>query len=72
VKEPESPPIEQGEDTGVFDQQQLISLANRLFKEAVEYQRRGDWAEYGNALKELEDVLNKLANITEMGISAKE
>lgn len=44
---------------------QLIKRANALYKEAVEKQQRGDWAGYGNALKELESVLKRLANTVE-------
>lgn len=35
--------------------------AKQLFERAVEAQRRGDWAEYGRQLKELERVLGELA-----------
>ncbi|KUO52203.1 MAG: hypothetical protein APF76_03965 [Desulfitibacter sp. BRH_c19] len=44
---------------------QLISRANQLFNEAIERQKAGDWNGYGNALEELEDVLNRLSNINE-------
>ncbi|WP_028307257.1 UPF0182 family protein [Desulfitibacter alkalitolerans] len=44
---------------------QLITRANRLFNEAMERQKNGDWAGYGNAIKELENVLNILSNINE-------
>jgi len=40
---------------------ELINEANRLFNEAQDRLKNGDWAGYGNSMKELEDVLKKLA-----------
>ncbi len=40
-----------------------VDIANKaadLFKKATEAQKKGDWAGYGNYLKELENELNKL------------
>ena len=44
---------------------QLIRRANQLYNEAIEKQKNGDWTGYGNALKELESILNRLSNISE-------
>lgn len=40
---------------------QLIDRANELFREAQEKQRNGDWAGYGEALSQLESVLEQMA-----------
>lgn len=42
---------------------ELIETANKIYKEAIEKQKMGDWAGYGNALKELETILNKLTEL---------
>lgn len=42
--------------------EQLIDRANELFRQSQESQREGDWAGYGEALAELESVLEQLAN----------
>ncbi|MBI5230689.1 MAG: UPF0182 family protein, partial [Coriobacteriales bacterium] len=38
------------------------ATAQRLFQEAIEAQRRGDWAEYGRKIEELGSVLERLAS----------
>ena len=44
------------------DLEELIDRANELFRQAKERQQAGDWAGYGEALAELESVLEQLAN----------
>jgi uncharacterized membrane protein (UPF0182 family) len=41
---------------------ELIERANQLFRQAKERQQSGDWAGYGEALSELESVLERMAN----------
>ncbi|NLV71427.1 MAG: UPF0182 family protein [Actinobacteria bacterium] len=41
----------------------LIELANQHYEAAIEAQKRGDWAEYGNELEELGKVLQALEAI---------
>ena len=41
---------------------ELINRANQLFRQAKERQKNGDWAGYGEALSELESVLERMAN----------
>ena len=43
----------------------LAQRANRQFEEALERQREGDWAGYGEALKKLQQTLAELAETTE-------
>jgi uncharacterized protein len=38
----------------------LIALANSLYNQAIEAQRRGDWAEYGRVIEQLGIVLSQL------------
>jgi uncharacterized protein len=38
----------------------LIALANSLYNQAIEAQRRGDWAEYGRVIDQLGIVLSQL------------
>ncbi|TDT45992.1 UPF0182 family protein [Fonticella tunisiensis] len=59
VEEPsaQTPPEETQVDGSIRD---LANRASELFTKAQEAQRAGDWAAYGNYLKELEDVLRKL------------
>jgi uncharacterized membrane protein (UPF0182 family) len=45
------------QDAGI---QGLISKANDVFIKAKEAQQKGDWAEYGVQLKELEELLKQL------------
>lgn len=46
--------------TGGSDQAQLIEKANKLFDQAEQAQKSGDWAEYGKHLDELKETLKKL------------
>ncbi len=41
--------------------QQLTREANQHYQRALQLQRQGDWAGYGNEIKKLGEVLNKLA-----------
>lgn len=59
--EPEKPAKEEYNNTNIND---LIEQATRFFNEATEAQKRGDWAEYGESLKGLEDILNQLNLLT--------
>ncbi|MBS3942763.1 MAG: UPF0182 family protein [Dethiobacter sp.] len=43
----------------------LIAEAQAAYSEAIERQREGDWAGYGVKIKELEQILNELARLTE-------
>jgi uncharacterized membrane protein (UPF0182 family) len=40
--------------------EELISLANELFEDAQEASRTGNWAQYGEYLQRLEEVLNRM------------
>ena len=42
--------------------EELIDRANQLFRQAKERQQSGDWAGYGEALSELEAVLERMAD----------
>jgi len=46
------------------DSRELVILATEAYNEAQEALRRGDWAGYGEALKRLEEYLNRLNNLT--------
>lgn len=59
--EPEEPVEEEYDNTNIDD---LIKQATLTFNEATEAQQRGDWAQYGESLKELEDILNRLNLLT--------
>lgn len=52
-------PIDQTQ-TEVVDAKFLAKEAEDLFNKIKESQRNGDWAAYGDYLKQLEDVINKL------------
>jgi uncharacterized membrane protein (UPF0182 family) len=43
------------------DFQALIHEANQHYQRAVQLERQGDWAGYGDEIKKLGDVLNRLA-----------
>jgi uncharacterized membrane protein (UPF0182 family) len=43
------------------DTQALIREANQHYERALQLQRQGDWAGYGDEVKKLGEVLNKLA-----------
>ena len=46
----------------------LIARANEAFRLSQEAMKNGNWTEYGNKLKELEEILNKLNALTSQGI----
>lgn len=54
---PGTTPPTTGEPAGVAD---LVAKANRLWTEAQEFLRAGDWTGYGNAIAELGRVLTEL------------
>lgn len=56
AEEPQRPETEY-DDTSIND---LINQANEIFIDANEATQKGDWAEYGRKLEELEKVLNQL------------
>ena len=43
---------------------ELIQRANDLYSEALQYQKAGNWADYGRKLSELQDVLEKMAEMS--------
>jgi hypothetical protein len=43
------------------DIQALIREANQHYQDALKLQRQGDWAGYGEEIKKLGEVLNRLA-----------
>ncbi len=51
-------PTEPGQQVTSAD---LINQANQLYNDAAKAQRDGDWATYGDKLKQLGDVLNQLS-----------
>jgi len=53
---PGSKPVAAAPDT-----QALIHEANQHYERALQLQRQGDWAGYGDEVKKLGEVLNKLA-----------
>jgi len=56
-EEPEEQEDGQYDNTNIND---LVEQANKIFIEANEASKNGDWAAYGESLKELEDILNQL------------
>jgi len=56
-EEPEEQDDGQYDDTNIND---LVKQANEIFNEANEASQRGDWAAYGDSIKELENTLNQL------------
>jgi hypothetical protein len=48
-------------DTGEMTTEELIAAANKSYEEAIAAQEDGDWAAYGNHLKDLEKYLNLLS-----------
>jgi uncharacterized membrane protein (UPF0182 family) len=61
-QQPEQPPTGDQEDAAA-----LIVRANEIFRLSQEAMKNGNWTEYGNQLKELEEVLNRLNTITNQG-----
>lgn len=57
--ENEGPVIEETE-TGPATTKELIKKANDLFEQAQQKQQNGDWAGYGEAISQLEQVLKEL------------
>lgn len=45
---------------------ELIELANSTFNEATEAQKEGNWSLYGEKLKELSGILEKLNNLSDV------
>lgn len=70
----DDPPVDQPEsedpitgDRPVIDDAMLVELirqAQDVYEEALERQQEGDWAGYGEKIKELEQILNDLARLT--------
>ena len=68
-EQPEEPvqPTEPGElpeEGPAESMEELIASANELFERAQEALRTGNWAEYGEHLARLEEVLNRLQQLT--------
>ncbi|MPM02579.1 hypothetical protein SDC9_48828 [bioreactor metagenome] len=60
--EPEKPINEEYDNTNI---NVLIEQATLIFNEATEAQKNGNWAEYGERLEELKDILNQLNLLTD-------
>jgi len=43
---------------------ELIKDAQAVYEEALQRQQEGDWAGYGDKIKELEQILEELARLT--------
>lgn len=56
----QEPTVTQQEETKVETSEDLISQANTHYQKAIEAQKRGDWAVYGQEIEALGNVLNKL------------
>jgi uncharacterized membrane protein (UPF0182 family) len=54
------------------DLSSLIIQANSLFEGAQRAQREGNWAEYGELISQLEEVLNQLNAIQESNSQSQE
>ena len=55
-------PSGEGEQTsGELSTSELIAAAAAAYDDAIEAQKKGDWAGYGKYMDELEKYLNKLA-----------
>lgn len=48
------------ESAALLEKETLAVQAQNHYKNAIEAQRKGDWTKYGEELKKLEEVLNKL------------
>lgn len=53
-------PTQPGQQLAETNIQELIKSANDAFNAAKEAQQKGDWADYGKHLSELENILNQL------------
>lgn len=62
--QPQQEQPEQPTTAGQEDAAALIARANEAFRLSQEAMKSGNWTEYGARLKELEDILNSLSNIT--------
>jgi hypothetical protein len=60
--EPAAPAPTKAPGAAPVDIQALIREANQHYQRALELQRQGDWAGYGDEIKKLGDVLNRLAS----------
>ena len=49
-----------GENTTTIDINTLAQLADAAYNNAIAAQKNGDWASYGNYLKELHDYLQRM------------
>lgn len=59
---PEVPQAPGGIEAGTVEE--LIKAANELFQKAQEASRNGNWAQYGEYLAQLENVLRKMEELT--------
>jgi hypothetical protein len=60
--EPAAPAPTKAPGAAPADIQALIREANQHYQRALELQRQGDWAGYGEEVKKLGEVLNRLAS----------
>jgi len=58
---------EGGGGTADDDIDSLIAKAQNAYDKAIECQKNGDWEGYGKYIKQLENYLTKLANMTDSG-----
>jgi uncharacterized protein len=49
-------------DQGITTLKELIKKAQDVFNEAIKYQKEGDWSGYGEKIKNLQEVLKRMAN----------
>ncbi|MGE5632026.1 MAG: UPF0182 family protein [Caulobacteraceae bacterium] len=61
---PAAPPQAPAGTNVTITADELIRSANTVFTEALNAQKAGNWAEYGNKITELEDILKKLNAMT--------
>jgi uncharacterized membrane protein (UPF0182 family) len=62
--EPEPQPEPEPEPDVVETLEQLAVQANQVYDEMINAQRNGDWATYGQKLEELNQILNRMADLT--------
>ena len=65
VKDDTTPSTVNNGDSSDETAAQLIAAAQNAFNKAQSSQKAGDWAAYGEQLKELENYLNKLASLSD-------
>lgn len=66
VETPQAPEVQtpaEGTPATAESGADLVKRASELFNKAQSAQKSGDWAAYGNYLKELEEALNKLQQV---------